>query len=144
MAHILGCAAASDRGGNWNVNGGTWSGNGVVFYFADTSIIQFNSAVSASLTAPTSGPYEGVAMFETAGLARTPFVLDDSQNFEMEGLIYLPSRDTIFNANSSLTDKAFTLVVNTLILNQTAWSLEASALASAGSGGGTGTSRLTR
>jgi Flp pilus assembly protein TadG len=132
------------RGGNWNVNGGTWSGNGVVFYFADTSIIQFNSAVSATLTAPASGPYEGVAMFEKAGLSRSPFVLDDSQNFEIEGLIYLPSRDTIFNAASSLTDKAFTLVVNTLILNQTAWSLEASALASAASAGGTGTSRLTR
>ena len=131
------------RGGNWNVDGGTWSGNGVVFFFADMSIIQFNSAVSASLTAPASGPYEGVAMFETAGLARSPFVLNNSQNFDIEGLIYLPSRDTIFNSGSSLTDKNFTLVVNTLILNQTTWNLEASQLASA-SGGAKGTSRLTR
>lgn len=131
------------RGGSWLVDGGTWAGNGVVFFFADTSIIQFNSAVAASLTAPPSGPYEGVAMFEAAGLARSPFVLNDAKSFELEGLIYLPSRDMIFNANASLTDKAFTLVVNTLILNQTAWNLEAGQLASA-SGGATGTSRLTR
>jgi hypothetical protein len=58
-------------------------------------------------------------------------------------LIYLASRDTIFNSGSSMTDKNFTLVVNTLILNQTTWNLEASQLASA-SGGAKGTSRLTR
>lgn len=130
------------KGGNWNVNGGTWMGNGVVFFFADASIIQFNSGVHATLTSPASGPYEGVAMFEKEGLARSPFVLDDSQAFDMDGLIYLPSRDTIFNSASSLTNKKMTLVVNTLILNQTTWALESGdlALASAGAGG----SRLTR
>lgn len=25
------------KNGGWNVNGGTWTGNGVTFYFADTS-----------------------------------------------------------------------------------------------------------
>lgn len=111
------------RNGNWNVNGGSWSGNGVTFFFADSSIIQFNSAVSASLTPPSIGTYAGIAMFEADGLARSPFVLDDSKKFDLSGLIYLPSRDTIFNGASSLTNKAFTLVVNTLILNQTVWDL---------------------
>jgi len=43
------------RNGNWNVNGGDWTGDGVTFYFDDTSIIQFNSGVEADLTPPTSG-----------------------------------------------------------------------------------------
>lgn len=130
-------------GGNWNVNGGTWTGNGVVFYFADSSIIQFNNGVDAALSAPASGAYEGVAMFEKGGLARSPFVLDDSQGFDIEGLIYLPSRDTIFNASSSLANKKMTLVVNTLILNQTTWLLE-SGNGGFASSGTPGTSRLTQ
>ncbi|MEQ1718425.1 MAG: Tad domain-containing protein [Hyphomicrobium sp.] len=131
------------QGGGWNVNGGTWAGNGVVFYYADQSKIQFNSGVSATLTAPSSGPYEGVMMFEKEGLARSPFVLDDSQNFDLEGLLYLPSRDTIFNAASNLSNKKMTLVVNTLILDQTSWQLDPDANSIPG-GGSAGQSRLTR
>lgn len=130
-------------GGNWNANGGRWTGNGVVFYFADSSIIQFNNGVDAALSAPASGPYEGIAMFEKGGLPRSPFVLDDSKGFDMDGLMYLPSRDTIFNSSSALANKKMTLVVNTLILNQTSWQLESGdgALASYAAAG---TSRLTR
>lgn len=131
------------KGGNWNVNGGTWTGNGVVFYFADSSIIQFNSAVNAVLSPPASGPYEGVAMFEAGGLAQSPFVLDDSKGFKIEGLIYLPSRNATFNSGSALSNKKFTLVVNTLILDQTAWDLEPGDL-SFSSAAASGTSRLTQ
>lgn len=112
------------KDGGWNVNGGTWSGSDVTFYFADQSKIQFNSAVAANLKAPTSGPYENVVMFEKAGLGRSQFVFDDSRGFQLTGLIYLPSRDTTFNGGSSLASKNLALVVNTLILNQTNWALD--------------------
>lgn len=111
------------KNGGWNVNGGTWVGSDVTFYFADQSKIQFNSAVAADLKAPTSGPYADVILFEKEGLARSHFVLDDSRGFNLTGLIYLPSRDTIFNSASNLAAKEFTLVVNTLILDDTNWQL---------------------
>lgn len=114
------------KGGDWNVNGGTWSGNGVTFYFPDSSRIQFNSAVAATMSSPTSGSYAGIFMYEADGLARSPFVLDDSRNMDVTGLIYLPSRDMIFNSGSNLTDKHITLVTNTLILDQTHWTLQPS------------------
>lgn len=122
------------KNGGWNVNGGTWRGNGVTFYFADTSKIQFNSAVDAVITAPTSGAYENVVIFEKAGLPRSPFVLDDSRGFNITGLVYLPSRDTIFNGGSQVESKDFTIVVNTLILDQTRWNLDSSSTEIAGGG----------
>jgi Flp pilus assembly protein TadG len=126
------------KGGGWNVNAGRWSGTGVTFYFADTSVIQFNSGISADLTAPTSGDYAGILMYEAKGLAKSNFVFNDSVANKLEGLIYLPSRNVTFNAKSQLnTDKA-TLVFNTLILDQTNWNLEVSSgrsISGSGSGG---------
>ena len=131
------------KSGGWNVNGGTWTGNGVVFYFADTSTIQFNSGVHATLTPPVSGDYEGVAFLEKEGLARSPLVLNDALDFDVSGIFYLPSRDTTFNSGSGLTNKNFTLVVNTLILNQTNWTLDSPGHALARASGSVA-SHLTR
>ncbi len=116
--------------GGWNVNGGNWSGAGVTFYYADTSKIQFNSAVSATLHAPTSGAYEGIVMFEAPGLSRSQFVLNDSLGFDISDLVYLPSRDVTFNSGSGIKSKKFTLVTNTLILNQTKWTIQPGDMAS--------------
>lgn len=115
------------KNGGWNVNGGRWTGSGVTFYFADQSKIQFNSAVAASITAPTVGTYANIVMYEKSGLARSQFVFDDSRGMNLTGLIYLPSRDVTFNHGSGLTAKEMTLVVNTLILDGTNWDLEPSA-----------------
>jgi len=111
------------EGGGWNVNGGTWTGSGVTFYFADQSKIQFNSGVAATLTAPTSGTYKGIVMYEAEGLARSPLVFDDSMGFNLSGLMHLPSRDVTFNSGSGLTNRTMTLVVNTLILDGVTWNL---------------------
>lgn len=111
------------KNGGWNVNGGTWSGTGVTFYFADQSKIQFNSAVAATISAPTSGSYKDIVMFEKSGLSRSPLVFDDSRDMNLRGIMYLPSRDVTFNSGSRLTNKTMTIVVNTLILNGTRWDL---------------------
>jgi Flp pilus assembly protein TadG len=110
-------------GGGWNVNGGSWTGTDVTFYFADTSLIQFNSGISAALSAPTAGTYAGILMYEKAGLANTNFVFNDSVSNSLQGLIYLPSRNVTFNAKSKLSTDRATLVFNSLILDQTHWGL---------------------
>ncbi|MBL8564152.1 MAG: pilus assembly protein [Hyphomicrobiaceae bacterium] len=130
------------KNGGWNVNGGTWDGNGVTFYFADTSKIQFNSAVAARLTPPSSGSYENVIITEKEGLAHSHFVLDDSRGFNISGLVYLPSRDTIFNSASNIESKDFTLVVNTLILDDTNWKLDSTSTEISSSGAVNGSVRL--
>ncbi|WP_439543393.1 TadE/TadG family type IV pilus assembly protein [Hyphomicrobium sp.] len=131
------------KGGGWNVNGGTWSGNGVTFYYADQSKIQFNSAVAVTMTAPASGTYANIMMFEAPNLGTSQFIFNDAKAMQMTGLIYLPSRDVTFNSGSTITSRSFTLVINTLILNETKWKLTPYPNGIAAGGGGKSV-RLTR
>jgi hypothetical protein len=112
------------KGGGWNVNGGQWTGTGVTFYFADDSKIQFNSAVKASLTAPTSGQYANILIAEKSGLAGGQFIFDDNRGFDMTGVIYLPSKEVVFNAGATTRSRKMMLISNTIILNSVNWTLE--------------------
>src|SRR6185437_3629669 len=97
------------QGTHWNLNSGwTATGSGVTFYYADaSSYIQFNSGVKANLSAPTSGTYAHVLMFEPNGLSTSSFAVDGTSTSDLlQGLIYLPSRNVTFNsaANATATD----------------------------------------
>jgi Flp pilus assembly protein TadG len=110
-------------GGGWNVDGGQWTGQGVTFYFADTSVIQFNSGMNMNLSAPTTGTYAGILFYEKDGLSNSNFVFDDSVSETFSGLIYLPSRNLTFNSTSNETTPGITLIANTAIFNTLNWSL---------------------
>ncbi len=117
-------------GTKWNINSGwTITGTGVTFYFVNSSsYVQFNSGVTVSLTAPTSGTYANVLMFEPDGLATSSFAIDgtSSSGHALQGLVYLPSRNITFNSTYSGTADAFTLVVNELIFDSNSpktWSI---------------------
>lgn len=127
------------KGTNWNINSGwTVSGTNVTFYFADSSsYVQFNSGVTVSLTAPTSGTYANILMFEPDGLGTSSFAIDgtSSSGHALQGLVYLPSRNLTFNSTYSGTADAFTLVVNQLIFdsnNPKTWSIAPSGSTSGG------------
>ncbi|BBE73650.1 Tad domain-containing protein [Oharaeibacter diazotrophicus] len=133
------------KGGGMNVNGGTWTGSGVTFYFDDSSVIQFNSAVKATLKAPTTGTYAGILFYEKAGLGQSNFVFDDSLGHDLDGLMWLPSRNVTFNSGSQVAADKLTMVFNTLILNSMTWAIDLSTTkgmtttgAVAGSGGSGG------
>jgi Flp pilus assembly protein TadG len=118
------------NGTNWNINSGwTITGTGVTFYFVNSSsYVQFNSGVTVSLTAPTSGTYANVLMFEPDGLSTSSFAIDgaSSSGHALQGLVYLPSRNITFNSTYSGTADAFTLVVNQLIFDSNSpksWSI---------------------
>ena len=108
------------RNGGWNVNGGDWQGDGVTFYFADSSTIQFNSAAAADFTAPTSGPYKDVFMTEAPANPYSQFVLNDARGFKFEGIIYLPSRQVVFNSGANSELRAMNLVADSFIFNNAA------------------------
>jgi Flp pilus assembly protein TadG len=105
------------KNGGWNVNGGSWTGKGVTFYFADTSKIQFNSAVTATLAAPASGSYNGILMYEAGGLSQSQFIFNTTSGHSLSGLIYLPSRNLVLNSGVSVKADAVTLVADTLTIN---------------------------
>jgi Flp pilus assembly protein TadG len=116
-------------GGTMTINSGaTINGTGVTFYFADSnSKIQFNGGVSGSLLAPTSGTYANILMFEPTGLALSQFVFDGTNGENLQGLIYLPSRQVTFNSVSNVSSEHITMVVDTLILDSTNFSFQSSA-----------------
>lgn len=131
------------NGASWNMNSGwTMNGSGVTFYFADTSYIQINSGVTANLTAPTTGTYANILMFEPTGLATSSFTINGQAGHSFQGLIYLPSRNVTFNSMSSVTAEALTIVVNSVILNTLNWNLKSSAYVIPPAGGGAGAPRL--
>lgn len=107
------------KNGGWNVNGGNWSGDGVTFYYADNSKIQFNNAVSANFKAPTSGPYAGIFMTETPSSSRSQFILNDALGFIFEGAIYLPNREFVMNSRSNTRSRNINIVADTIIFNST-------------------------
>jgi hypothetical protein len=120
-------------GAHWNLNSGwSLSGTNVTFYFADnSSYIQLNSGVTLSVSAPTSGTYANILMYEPSGLSKSSFTINAGSSQTMSGLIYLPSRNLTFNAGSNLTSEGLTMVLNQLILNSNSpgtWMLKPGAL----------------
>jgi hypothetical protein len=96
----------------------------VTFYFADSnSYVQVNSGVAMNMSAPTSGTYAGILLFEPNGLARTSYTINGSAGHALSGLIYQPSRNITFNAQSNLNSESVTIVVNQLILNSLTWNI---------------------
>lgn len=131
------------KGVTWNINTG-WSmvGNGVTFYFEDSSYLQINSGVAARLSAPSSGTYANILMFEKPGLARSAFTINGSAGHAFSGLIYLPSRDITFNAVSSVTAENITIVLNSVILDGCNWRLNSSPRTIAAAGAAASSARL--
>lgn len=82
----------------------TVSGSGVTFFYADNSYLQFNSGATSTLSAPTSGTYSGILMYETPGLSTSYLSnLDTGTSHNWTGLIHLPSRVMQENAAALVT-----------------------------------------
>lgn len=128
--------------GPMNINSGsTVIAEGVTFYFADrNSKIQANGALTMRATAPTSGTYKGILMFEKwSDAASNPwtqqFVFNGSKGEYLEGIIHLPYRDVTYNSTTNINGSKISMVVNTLIVNSANWTYEGT-----GSGSGAATS----
>ncbi|MGH6981092.1 MAG: hypothetical protein ACREFC_07775, partial [Stellaceae bacterium] len=126
----FGAGVYSLKGTHWNLNTGwTATGSSVTFYYADaSSYIQFNSGVKANLSAPASGTYANVLMFEPNGLSTSSFAIDGTSTSDLlRGLVYLPSRNITFNSTANATSDGFTLVVHQLVLDTITWAIKPSA-----------------
>ena len=113
------------KNGGWSVNGGDWEGDGVTFYFADTSQIYFNDGVEADFSAPTSGDYKDVFITEAPNLPPSQFILNDSQGFVFDGIMYLPSRQITFNNGANTDLRNMNLVADSFIFNEASLNLGA-------------------
>ncbi|MFN7092335.1 MAG: TadE/TadG family type IV pilus assembly protein [Allorhizobium sp.] len=110
-------------------SGATVKAEGVTFYFPDVnSEIRANGGLTFTATAPTSGPYKDILMFEKTSDAsnnRNPqqYVFNGSKGEILKGIIHLPNRDVTYNSTTNQTNN-ITLVVNTIIMNSANWKIE--------------------
>jgi Putative Flp pilus-assembly TadE/G-like len=117
------------KNGAFTVNGGSsLTGAGVTIFLADAgSSLQLNGNSAVRLSAPVGGTHDGVVMFEPGGLSRSSLSFNGGSGHELKGLVYLPSRNVIFNGASTVHGDALTMVLNSLTVNGgggTEWKLE--------------------
>lgn len=117
--------------GSMNINSGaTVIAEGVTFYFPDRdSRIQANGALTMRATAPTSGAYKDILMFEkTSGAGANPstgqYVFNGSRGESLQGVIYLPFRNVTYNSTTNISGSNISMVVNTMIVNSANWTFE--------------------
>jgi hypothetical protein len=66
------------------------TGNGVMFYNdASGGTISFSGSGSLTLTPPTSGPYQGITIYQDRANS-SPVALSGSSSFQLAGTIYTP------------------------------------------------------
>lgn len=130
-------------------NNATWvtnadiRGSGVTIFYNDkNSEIVLNGQGSIAVSAPDSGTYEGIVMYENPAITQiTSMKINGGSDAVTKGLIYLPSRDMTWNGNSSLNADELTMVLNSLVLlGTTDWKVEpfeSHGIQAPGSGGGT-------
>jgi hypothetical protein len=98
--------------------GSSLTGAGVTIFLANAgSSLRLNGNAATQLSAPTSGAYDGMLMFEPAGLTRSSIVFNGGAGHELKGLIYLPSRNVTFNGASTVNADSITMVLNSLAVN---------------------------
>ncbi len=125
---------------NWTING-----NGVTFYLVDGgSYIDFSGGATVNLTAPTTGTYANILMFEPPGLSTGTGGCTGDGCFNltaqtsgnaMKGVVYLPSRNIYLQA-TGFVSSGLTLVANTVTFYGTMrWTMSPSANPISGSSG---------
>lgn len=100
------------------------TGSGVTFYFADSnSSFVLNSGAQTTFSAPTSGTYAGILMFEpsagTTGsdLSSTSWNLGGSGTQNWSGIIYMPSKKITLNSGFAIDMTSGALVLASLSPN---------------------------
>lgn len=131
-------------------SGSTVIAEGVTFYYPDVySEIRANGGLRFTASAPQTGDYAGVLMFEKTSDAannanKQQYVFNGSEGETLTGIIHLPNRDATYNSTTNQTNK-MSLVVNTLIMNSSNWKVAPyDGAGPASSGGGVGMARLVR
>ncbi len=112
------------RGGEFVTNSlSSVTGDRVMLYFADKdSRLNVNSGSLIQITAPTTGTYAGILMFQSRDsttLTAPPFIINSDGTTKLEGVIYLANGLLELNSISTANgDAAYTAIItNQFVLN---------------------------
>jgi hypothetical protein len=96
-----------DGGGFSLTGGGTLTGIGVMIYNApkgpsDNITITGNNGATVTLTPPTSGPYEGITIFQER-TATNPINIAGNGTFDIKGTFYAANAQVMVGGNGDST-----------------------------------------
>lgn len=98
------------RDGDFMVNSNsTVTGTGVFIYFTgnNTPELMLNSGSHADLSAPTTGPYAGILMYQDRNTADgSVFLLNSDASSHLLGTVYLPNGKIMINSGTTITGTA--------------------------------------
>lgn len=112
------------RDGEFLINSlSTVTGNGVMMFFQNKDArLNVNSDSVFSVSAPTSGSYAGILMFQgrhADNAGAPPFIINSDGNTKLEGTIYLPLGTLEVNSHSTAKQSAAytAIVARDMVLN---------------------------
>lgn len=104
--------------GTWNINGQDLIGHNVSLFFTENGKLQPNSGMGFKLTAPTTGDFKGMLLWEDPRMNswQNWTVNDNKAESYIKGVVYLPNREYTFNSSAQATYSA-TFMVKKATLN---------------------------
>jgi Flp pilus assembly protein TadG len=104
--------------GTLTINSTEIHGDGVTFYFADNKakMAAYLAKEKSSLKAPTSGPYNGLLMFEAVSDVKKDVTWHSGDKQSLEGVIYLPSWNLTIDSTSDWKLSHISMAVNKLVM----------------------------
>ncbi len=93
--------------------GSSFSGDGVSFYLTGDGIVDLRGVGSASFSAPTGGPMAGIVFYVDRNQSEgTDHYIKGGADIDIEGTLYFPTTDLIFNGNSTgNSNAAYTIFI---------------------------------
>ena len=101
------------RGGEFVINSNsTVTGAGVMFYF-ESGRLNVNSQSPLNISAPASGPYQGILVFQSRSAPPAgPFIVNSNSATRIAGTVYLPAGALELNSQSTANSLAsYTVIV---------------------------------
>lgn len=92
----------------------TVQGSGVTIYY-ETGTVNFAGGATVNLSAPTSGTWNGILMFQSRTNTQTAALVGGSSQLT-SGILYFPAAELDYTGGSSSTTQNATIVSNTLSL----------------------------
>ncbi len=110
----------------------TFTGSGVTLYF-NTGGITGSGTGSFNLSAPTSGTWQGVVLYEDRSDS-SGITLSGSTGTQVSGLVYMPKGNLTYSGYSGTSGVISTLVVNAITFSGTSYIQQAATTAYGGGG----------
>ncbi|HEX5279422.1 MAG TPA: pilus assembly protein TadG-related protein [Micropepsaceae bacterium] len=102
-------------GGGLTINGNaTVSGTGVTFYLASGNSVHINGGANATITAPTSGTYSGVAFFGDRSDTTSAPSFNGGSGQVVTGVMYFPGQNVTYAGHSASASTCTQIVANTV------------------------------